>query len=113
MGISRSVTSKQSLHISKTATRLYAPPELIRKHPFDFKVDKRALGYVLYYLASEEHPFDIKRQQNPKSQLVRDNISRNLFSTAVRSRLLTLAPLNCKLLFKDFLVLPHIQAILL
>jgi NIMA (never in mitosis gene a)-related kinase len=64
MGISRSVTNTLSLHISKIGTPLYMPPEVLRKQPFDFKIDIWALGCVLYYLAMLEHPFNTKRHHS-------------------------------------------------
>eukprot|EP00347_Sterkiella_histriomuscorum_P015113 403358271 len=64
LGISRELSSKnQQLHTSKIGTPLYQSPELLRKQPYDFKVDIWALGCLLYFLTSLEHPFHINRQQ--------------------------------------------------
>lgn len=58
LGISRKLNSKSQLLLeSKIGTPLYACPELIRKQPYDYKVDMWALGCVLHYMACLEHPF--------------------------------------------------------
>lgn len=49
LGISRNLNSQTStLHISKIGTPLYAAPEMLRKQPYDFKIDMWALGCLLY-----------------------------------------------------------------
>ncbi len=58
MGISKSVRNKHSLHVSKSGTPLYLSPEVLRKEPFDYKMDMWALGCMLHYLAAREHPFN-------------------------------------------------------
>jgi len=45
------------LNESKIGTPLYASPELIKKQPYDYKIDMWALGCVLHYMACLEHPF--------------------------------------------------------
>jgi len=45
------------LHESKIGTPLYASPELIKRQPYDYKIDMWALGCVLHYMACLEHPF--------------------------------------------------------
>ena len=43
--------------VSKAGTPLFTAPELIKKLPYDDKVDAWALGCVLYLLACGEPPF--------------------------------------------------------
>jgi serine/threonine protein kinase len=58
LGISRKMNSKsQQLNESKIGTPLYASPELIKKQPYDYKIDMWSLGCVLHYMACLEHPF--------------------------------------------------------
>ena len=53
MGISISVANSESksVSVSKLGTPLYTAPEVLRRQPFDFKVDIWALGCLLYYMA--------------------------------------------------------------
>jgi NIMA (never in mitosis gene a)-related kinase len=51
------------LHISKIGTPLYASPEIIKKQPYDYKIDTWALGCLLHYLAALEHPFYVPRKE--------------------------------------------------
>ena len=56
MGISRAVQGGQ-LHVSKIGTPIYISPEVLRKQPFDYKIDMWALGCLLHYLSSLEPAF--------------------------------------------------------
>ena len=53
MGISVSVANSatQSMSISKMGTPLYTSPEVLRRQPYDYKVDIWALGCLLHYMA--------------------------------------------------------------
>ena len=53
MGISVSVANSESksVSVSKVGTPLYTSPEVLKRQPFDFKVDIWALGCLLYYMA--------------------------------------------------------------
>ena len=57
LGISRAVAGAQGLQVSKIGTPLYLSPEVLRKLPFDYKIDIWALGCLMHYLASLEPPF--------------------------------------------------------
>lgn len=57
LGISRAVSGAQGLQVSKIGTPLYLSPEVLRKLPFDYKIDIWALGCLMHYLASLEPPF--------------------------------------------------------
>ena len=59
MGISISVANSESksVSVSKVGTPLYTSPEVLRRQPFDFKVDIWALGCLLYYMACLVPPF--------------------------------------------------------
>jgi len=52
MGISISVANSdtKSVTVSKVGTPLYTSPEVLKRQPFDFKVDIWALGCLLYYM---------------------------------------------------------------
>ena len=39
---------------------IYTSPEVLRKQPFDFKIDIWALGCMIHYIASLEPPFSTK-----------------------------------------------------
>jgi len=43
-------------------TPLYTSPEVLKRQPFDFKVDMWALGCLLYYMACLEPPFNVNTQ---------------------------------------------------
>ena len=53
MGISISMANNEQkvVSVSKVGTPMYSSPELVRKLPFDFKVDIWALGCLIYYMA--------------------------------------------------------------
>jgi serine/threonine protein kinase len=43
--------------VSKAGTPLFAAPELIKKLPYDEKVDLWALGCVMYLLSCGQNPY--------------------------------------------------------
>jgi len=47
--------------VSKAGTPLYQAPEVIKRQPFDQKVDMWALGCVIYFMASLRPPFNVER----------------------------------------------------
>ena len=59
MGISVSVANSatQSMSICKVGTPLYTSPEVLKRQPYDFKIDIWALGCLLHYLACLQPPF--------------------------------------------------------
>ena len=59
MGISVSVANSatQSMSISKMGTPLYTSPEVLKRQPYDYKVDIWALGCLLHYMACLQPPF--------------------------------------------------------
>ena len=59
MGISVSVANlaTHSMSISKVGTPLYTSPEVIKRQPFDFKIDIWSLGCLLHYMACLQPPF--------------------------------------------------------
>ncbi|CDW76156.1 serine threonine protein kinase [Stylonychia lemnae] len=74
MGISRNLNSNNSqLHTSKIGTPLYQAPELIRKQPYDYKIDMWALGCLLHYLAAQEHPFTVPPSTRDVSPIKQNN----------------------------------------
>jgi len=67
MGISRTVSGEQGLHVSKIGTPLYLSPEVLRKQPFDYKIDIWALGCLMHYLACLEPAFSgLGAQRSPR-----------------------------------------------
>jgi serine/threonine protein kinase len=78
MGISRNIQGTSSLFISKMGTPLYLSPEIIRKQPFDFKVDMWGLGCMLHYLACLEPPFNVPRFKTPSKNINRVNEKQQL-----------------------------------
>jgi NIMA (never in mitosis gene a)-related kinase len=66
-GISRRVLGEGFIHLSKIGTPLFLAPEIVKKQPFDFKVDVWGLGCVLYYLAALEPPFQVQKQELPRN----------------------------------------------
>tara|TARA_B110000285_G_C15014891_1_gene558500 strand:- start:279 stop:671 length:393 start_codon:yes stop_codon:yes gene_type:complete len=70
-GISKAVSGGNVLNVSKMGTPIYASPEVLRKQPFDFKIDIWALGCIVHYIASLEIPFSTKqldKSPNRKNQ---------------------------------------------
>jgi len=59
-GISKTV-SGGNLNVSKIGTPIYASPEVLRKQPFDYKIDVWALGCIIHYIACLEIPFNSKQ----------------------------------------------------
>lgn len=59
-GISKSINGAV-LNVSKMGTPIYASPEVLRKQPFDFKIDLWALGCIIHYIACLEIPFSTKQ----------------------------------------------------
>ena len=57
LGVSKIVSSSAALQGTRVGTPLYRSPELVKQHPYDFKVDIWAMGCALYHLASLEPPF--------------------------------------------------------
>lgn len=57
MGVSKVVSSLNSLHCTRVGTPLYLAPELIKQIPYDFKVDIWSVGCSLYHLCALEPPF--------------------------------------------------------
>jgi serine/threonine protein kinase len=55
------------LQAGKVGTPLYTSPEVLKKQPFDFKVDMWALGCLLYYMACLEPPFNVSQAQKDKT----------------------------------------------
>jgi len=49
--------SQSQLHVA-AGTPLYLAPELVKRRPYDFKVDLWAFGCVLYHMAALEPPFN-------------------------------------------------------
>ena len=71
MGISVSVANSatQSMSICKVGTPLYTSPEVVKRQPYDFKVDIWALGCLLHYMACLQPPFMVtSRDPNEDSQ---------------------------------------------
>lgn len=52
------------MNVSKIGTPMYSPPELVRRLPFDFKVDIWALGCLLYYMACLSPPFIVLKEED-------------------------------------------------
>jgi NIMA (never in mitosis gene a)-related kinase len=69
LGISRAVQGdQQNLHVSKIGTPLYLSPEVLRKQPFDYKIDIWAFGCVLYFLACLEPAFSaLGAEKSPRN----------------------------------------------
>lgn len=57
MGVSKVVSSLNSLHCTRVGTPLYLAPELIKQIPYDFKIDIWSVGCSLYHLCALEPPF--------------------------------------------------------
>ena len=73
MGISKSIVgSCQILQVGKIGTPLYTSPEVLKRQPFDFKVDMWALGCLLYYMACLEPPFSVPASVDYKNRPVND-----------------------------------------
>ena len=67
MGISRAVQGGQ-LQVSKIGTPIYISPEVLRKQPFDYKIDIWALGCLMHYMACLEPAFSIQiAEQSPRN----------------------------------------------
>ena len=56
-GISKAMSGGLGLNVSKIGTPIYTSPEVLRKQPFDFKIDIWALGCMIHYIASLEPPY--------------------------------------------------------
>jgi serine/threonine protein kinase len=46
---------------SRVGTPLYLAPELVKRQPYDLKVDVWAMGVLMYTLASHRGPFKVAR----------------------------------------------------
>jgi NIMA (never in mitosis gene a)-related kinase len=57
-GISKAVNGVNVLNVSKMGTPIYTSPEVLRKQPFDYKIDIWALGCIVHYIACLEIPFN-------------------------------------------------------
>mmetsp|Transcript_12257 Transcript_12257/g.12060 ORF Transcript_12257/g.12060 Transcript_12257/m.12060 type:complete len:110 (-) Transcript_12257:80-409(-) len=57
LGVSKIVSSSAAMHGTRVGTPLYLSPELVKQHPYDFKVDVWAIGCAIYHLACLEPPF--------------------------------------------------------
>lgn len=62
-GISKAMSGAGVLNVSKMGTPIYASPEILRKEPFDYKIDIWALGCIIHYMSCLEIPFDNKITQ--------------------------------------------------
>ena len=73
MGISVSVANSESksVSVSKVGTPLYTSPEVLKRQPFDFKVDIWALGCLLYYMACLQPPFQVQKEEDHVAKLDR------------------------------------------
>lgn len=70
MGISRTISGEQSLMVSKIGTPIYTSPEVLKKHPFDYKIDIWALGCLMHYLCSLEPAFStIIAERSPRNHM--------------------------------------------
>jgi NIMA (never in mitosis gene a)-related kinase len=58
LGASKMSTAAAQMHVTRVGTPLYLAPELVKQHPYDFKADIWAMGWVMYHLASFESPFN-------------------------------------------------------
>jgi len=67
-GISKTV-SGGNLNVSKIGTPIYASPEVLRKQPFDYKIDVWALGFIIHYIACfKYHSILNKLKNHPTKQ---------------------------------------------
>ena len=73
LGISISMASfdQKYVSVSKVGTPLYQSPELVKKLPFDFKVDIWALGCLVYYMACLQPPFIVQKNEDHIAKLDR------------------------------------------
>jgi serine/threonine protein kinase len=46
------------MNATRVGTPLYLSPEVIRKEPYNFKIDQWAIGCVIYHLAALAPPFE-------------------------------------------------------
>ena len=69
------------LNESKIGTPIYACPELIRKQPYDYKIDMWALGCVLHYMTCLEHPFLHKVETKGGGPVNRASIEYQILTT--------------------------------
>ena len=56
--------------VSKIGTPIYTSPEVLRKQPFDYKIDIWALGCLLHYLCCLEPAFSTQiAEKSPRNHL--------------------------------------------
>jgi NIMA (never in mitosis gene a)-related kinase len=58
MGISKHIQDDEVLNMTRVGTPLYLSPEIVKGHPYDYKIDIWALGCTLYHLMLFKPPFE-------------------------------------------------------
>jgi len=76
---------------SRVGTPLYLSPELVRRQPYDFKVDVWSLGCLVYTLAALRPPFEV-RFSFPYCFVLSFGITSSLDSVSVFTALTRLLP---------------------
>lgn len=59
LGLGRLLQGDRHLMESRVGTPLYLSPELVRRQPYDYKVDVWSLGCLIYSLAALRPPFEV------------------------------------------------------